>query len=182
MTADRPDCLIRACVPADEAALALVGQATFLEAFAGTLRGCDIAAHCERAHHPQIYRAWLQDVGTRAWVAETAQGAAPVGYAVLTAADLPLADIAPHDLEIKRVYLLHRFQGMGLGRRLMDTARQHAEQRGARRLLLGVYRRNTSALGFYRALGYRPVGSRTFRVGATDCEDLILALPLTAQV
>jgi ribosomal protein S18 acetylase RimI-like enzyme len=181
VTAERPDCVIRACVRADEAALALVGQATFLEAFAGTLRGPDIAAHCEHAHHPQVYRAWLQDASARAWLAETVHGAAPVGYAVLAAADLPLADIAPDDLEIKRVYLLHRFQGVGLGRRLMDSARVHAEQRGGRRLLLGVNKGNSSALAFYRALGYDTVGSRIFRVGATDCQDLILALPLVPR-
>jgi len=182
-----PDCLIRACAPGDEPALALVGQATFLETFAGVLRGSDISAHCQRAHHPQVYRTWLQAASLQAgsacaWLAETAQGAAPVGYLVLAAADLPaVADIGPDDLEIKRVYLLHRFQRMGLGRRLMDTARVHARRRGGRRLLLGVYSRNSEAIAFYRTLGYDTVGTRTFRVGDTDCQDLILALPLTAR-
>jgi ribosomal protein S18 acetylase RimI-like enzyme len=168
-------------VPGDEAALALLGQATFLEAFAGTLRSSDISAHCRRAHQPRVYRGWLQDPQARVWLAQTAQGGAPVGYLVLAAADLPLADLDAQDLEIKRVYLLHRFQRMGLGRRLMEAAREHARQRGARRLLLGVYRHNDEALAFYRELGYDTVGGRTFRVGETDCQDLILALPLTPR-
>jgi len=176
-----PACPIRPGAPGDEAALALLGQATFLEAFAGVLRGSDILSHCTRAHSRSLYGDWLRDPRARVWVAETAHGAAMVGYLVLTAVDLPLPDIDPADFEIKRVYLLHRFQGAGIGRRLMDAARAHAQQHSGRRLLLGVYSQNSAAISFYQALGYQTVGSRTFRVGDTDCSDLILALPLAAR-
>ena len=37
---------IRPCVSGDEAALALVGQATFLQTYAGALPAGDIIAHC----------------------------------------------------------------------------------------------------------------------------------------
>jgi ribosomal protein S18 acetylase RimI-like enzyme len=178
VTAAPPECVIRRAAPSDEAALALLGQATFLESFAGTLRGRDIAIHCEHAHDPRVYRDWLAGADADVWLAEAAHGGAPVGYAVLTPADLPLPDRSPQDLEIRRVYLLHRFQGAGLGRGLMQAARARAVGRGARRLLLGVYSRNDAAIGFYQRLGYRSVGRRIFRVGETDCEDLILALPL----
>lgn len=171
-------CNIRPCAPGDEAALTLLGQATFLEAFAGTLHGSDIFAHCARMHSPQQYARWLQDPTMHLWVAETTHGATPVGYLVLSPADLPLPDLSEADAEVKRVYLLHRFQGLGLGRRLMDIARDRARQLGRRRLLLGVYAQNHAAIGFYRTLGYHPVGTRTFRVGDTDCQDLILGLTL----
>jgi ribosomal protein S18 acetylase RimI-like enzyme len=175
VTAVPAQCVIRPAAPGDEAALALLGQATFLESFAGTLRGRDIAIHCERAHAPRVYRDWLAAADAHVWLAEAAHGGAPVGYLVLAPADLPLPDLSPQDLEIKRVYLLHRFQGAGLGRGLMEAARARAVERGARRLLLGVYSRNDAAIGFYQRLGYRSVGRRIFRVGESDCQDLILA-------
>ena len=50
-------------------------------------------------------------------------------------ASLPVADLHPQDLEIKRICLLHRFQGQRVGR-------------------------------------------RTFRVGRTDYQDVILGLTL----
>src|SRR5208283_4651286 len=112
------------------------------------------------------------------WIAEAEQGGAPVGYLVLSAPDLPLPDLDPRDREIKRIYVLHRFQGTGLGRRLMESARRHAFEQRAQRLLLGVYARNLAALAFYARLGYTTVGHRIFHVGAHDYEDLILALPL----
>jgi ribosomal protein S18 acetylase RimI-like enzyme len=167
---------IRKCAPGDEEALALVGQASFLEAFAGTLDRDDIIAHCRRQHSAEKYRTWLNDDVTQIWAAEA--GGAPIGYLVLTKPDLPLADVAASDLEIKRVYLLYRFQGTGTGRRLMDEARRHAERAGARRLLLGVYENNTTAIAFYERLGYVEVGTRPFVVGTNTYHDFILALRL----
>jgi ribosomal protein S18 acetylase RimI-like enzyme len=169
---------VRSALPDDAAALALLGRATFLEAYAGTLPAEDIVRHCERAHSAERYRSWLLDADTQIWIAEAEQGGAPVGYLVLALPDLPLPDIDPRDREIRRVYVLHRFQGTGLGRRLMDAAREHAAAQGAPRLLLGVYSRNRAAIAFYGRLGYVTVGHRIFHVGTRDYDDLILALPL----
>ena len=173
-----PPVRIRPAVADDADALALVGQATFLEAYAGTLPGEDITQHCARQHSPERYRTWLLDQATRIWIAEAEQGGAPVGYLVLGVPDLPVADPDPRDREIKRIYVLHRFQGTGLGRRMMDTARELASAERAPRLLLGVYSRNLAAIAFYEKLGYSAIGRRIFHVGTHDYEDLIVALPL----
>src|SRR5687767_12829953 len=104
---------LREASPGDEAALALVGAATFLESFAGVLDGGDILAHCQRQHAPHVYAAWLADPAYKIWLAAAEPGDAPVGYLVLGPAELPLADLAADDCEVKRVYLLGRFQGAG---------------------------------------------------------------------
>jgi diamine N-acetyltransferase len=171
---------IRPCTPGDEEALALVGRATFLEAFAGVLDRGDILLHCETQHSPASYRAWLDDRRARTWIAELQPGAAPVGYLVIAPAGLPLPDLSPADLEVKRVYLLHKVQGCGLGRQLMNEAISYAVSAGSRRLLLGVYGGNHQAIGFYERLGFRQVGVRKFRVGRHDYDDLVLGLDLPA--
>lgn len=172
------DTQLRPAAPGDEHALALVGAASFLETFAGVLDGADILAHCEKQHATGLYAQWLARDDMRLWIAQTATGAAPVGYAVLAPAALPVADPRPDDLELKRIYLLHRFQGGGLGRQLMQTAIDEARDRGAGRLLLGVYARNDKALAFYARCGFERVGERRFQVGANQYEDAVLALPL----
>jgi len=169
---------IRSGVPGDEQALALVGQATFLESFAGVLSGADILAHCATQHSPEIYRAWLADPRVRTWMAEMEPGQAPVGYLVLAPANLPLADLRDNDLEIKRIYLLHRVQGTGIGKRLMDEAIACATQDGRSRLLLGVYGGNDQAIAFYERCGFRAIGERRFLVGETYHDDLIMGLDL----
>ena len=172
---------VRRAVPGDEQALAQVGQATFLETFAGVLDGADLLAHCSRQHTSEVYRDWLADERVAIWLATIAPGAAPVGYLVLTPPALPVADPGPADVEIKRVYLLHRFQGAGVGRRLLDTAIGHARERGARRMLLGVYAHNRDALAFYARCGFHDVGERRFRVGDNEYDDRVLALDLVEQ-
>jgi GNAT superfamily N-acetyltransferase len=175
-----PEVQLRACVAGDGALLSLVGQASFLEAFAGVLPGADILQHCQVQHAASKYEQWLADGVSRVWLAEALPGMAPVAYLVLTTPDLPLTDITAQDLEVKRVYALHRYQGCGLGRRLMETAAAEARSRGALRLLVGVYGGNADAIAFYRRLGYVQVGTRTFQVGANRYNDLILALDLAA--
>jgi len=167
---------IRKCAPGDELALSIVGQATFLDTFAGILSGKDILGHCGRQHSSEKYAGWLRDSASAAWIAEVEPGQAPVGYLVLTNADLPLPDISPDDAEVKRVYLLNRFRGAGLGRRLMQEAETFARARGIRRLLLGVYSRNDEAISFYERLGFQRVGERSFTVGDSTYHDFIMAL------
>jgi len=171
---------IRVCGPGDEEALALVGQATFLETFAGILPGADIVAHCRREHAPAVYRGWLEG-DARIWMAETDPAAAPIGYLVVAPASLPVRDPKPDDLEVKRIYLLQQFHGQGVGKRLMTEAARYATARGTSRLLLGVYSRNDRAVAFYEHLGFHRIGHRRFRVGDHDYDDFVLSMALPSS-
>ena len=166
---------LRTCVPGDEEALALVGAATFLETFAGLLDGPDILAHCRVQHAAAQYAVWLADPTYKLWLAEL-RGAS-VGFAVLSPPDLPIA-LTKDDIELKRIYLLHRFQGGGLGRRLLEWSAAEARSSGKKRLLLGVKADNTAALAFYHRFGFVLIGERKFLVGSMLCDDYILSLAL----
>ena len=171
-----PEILIRPCLPGDEHALALVGQATFLETFAGLLAGPDIIAHCANAHAAALYRDWLADPDYQLWLVETRQGRAPVGFMVVAPARLPLPDLSPRDREIKRIYMLGKFQGGGTGKKLVAEALAHARASHAARLLLGVYAGNAAAIGFYERVGFGKLGSRQFDVGGQSYDDNIMGM------
>lgn len=170
---------LRECGREGAETLALVGSASFLEAFAGTLEGEDILAHCRNQHSAAKYAAWLAEPETRACVAEV--NGAPVGYALLCAPDLPVATTAD-DLELKRIYLLHRFQGSGIGTALMRWSIGTARSAGKTRLLLGVHDGNRQAISFYERHGFRQVGTRRFQVGKAICSDLILGAKIGANI
>ena len=169
------DYTLRSATPGDEDALALVGAASFLEAFAGILHGPNILAHCRKQHSAEKYRVWLHSQESPSCLAEV--DGAPVGYAVLCPPDLPIS-LEPTDIELKRIYLLHRFQGLGIGRALMNWSIEKAKAIRMKRLLLGVYAGNETALAFYARCGFVQVGGRAFQVGEQICEDLILARAL----
>jgi ribosomal protein S18 acetylase RimI-like enzyme len=160
-------------VPADAPRLSLLGRATFLESYAHLLPIEDILIHSDIEHAVDRYAGWLADPTCHCWLVE-APGGAPVGYLIATPPDLPLPDLGPRDLEIRRIYVLHRYQGLGLGGWLMDETLSVARSAGFRRVLLGVYSLNESALTFYARLGFARVGTREFRVGAHEYHDHIL--------
>lgn len=174
-----PGFVLRRAQPDDAGALSLLGQATFLETFAGLLDGEDILRHCSSGHATDVYRDWLADAATAIWLAVVAPGDAPVGYLVMAPSRLPV-DASPGDLEIKRIYLLHRFQGAGIGGALLDTAIGDARRQGCGRILLGVYAGNERAIAFYQRAGFRGAGQRRFRVGDGEYDDVVLAREVEA--
>jgi ribosomal protein S18 acetylase RimI-like enzyme len=165
---------VRRAAPDDAQALSLLGAATFLESYAHLLPVTDILLHVARQHTAEVYARWLADPACGCWIAEHLPGSAPVGYLIAAPPDLPLPDADGDDWEIRRIYVLHRFHRTGLGRRLMQEVQEAARAAGKRRLLLGVYSRNEAALAFYVRQGFTRVGTRSFRVGASDYHDYIL--------
>lgn len=165
---------LRTCSPEDTAPLSLVAGAAFLEAFAGVLNAPDILHHIQTNNSPAAFAKYLSQPTTRAVLAEAEPGNAPVGYMLTCEPDLPV-DLTPTDYELRRIYLLHRFQGCGLGRTLMHAALTAARELRRTRLLLGVYGKNHAAIRFYESMGFQAVGERYFTVGATTHHDAVMA-------
>lgn len=183
---------LRRATPADAAALATVGAATFLEAYAWVLAGEDIVAFCTKHSTPEAYAKYLAQPTTHITLALTGRNA-PVGFAMVCAPDLEGFPTLPGDLELKRLYLFSRYRakttqvldangqpvlGLRGGQALMNAAIDSARAAGATRLLLGTNAGNQRAIAFYRKNGYEEIGTRTFTVGGQQCLDLIFALTL----
>ena len=186
---------LRRATAIDAPALALVGAATFLEAFTWMLPGADIILHAAKNHTTAAYEHYLADPNTRITLAVTGPAAgfpgepgAPVGYALFTTPDLPTIAILPTDIELKRIYLFSRFRSAPVldaagqtipdlrpAQALMDQAVVDARTLERRRLLLGTHAGNLRAIAFYRRNGFIEVGTRTFQVGTQVCSDLIFA-------
>jgi len=176
---------LRPATAADAAALALVGAATFLEAFTWMLPGADILAHCAKNHTAAAYREYFAAPDTRITLA-TSGADAPVGYAMLVAPELPTFAVLPTDIELKRIYLFSRFRsapvtgspGVRPAQALLDAAITNARALSRTRLLLGTHANNLRAIAFYRRNGFAEAGTRTFQVGSQVCSDLIFAKDL----
>ncbi len=166
------DLAIRRASVQDARALSLVGSAAMLETYAELVDGPDIVAHCEHRHAVAVYQAWLADPNAVIWVAETVRRNV-IGYLVLTPATLP--DDAPHpdDLEVQRIYVLSRYHGTGVGHALISRAIEESAARDARQVVLGVLKRNTRAVAFYRRQGFREIGTRVFQVGSARFDDFV---------
>jgi GNAT superfamily N-acetyltransferase len=189
---------LRRATGADASALALLGAATFLEAFTWMLPGADIVAHCAKHHTAAAYEHYLAQSATRVTLAVTGADV-PVGYAMLTAPELPTFNVLPTDIELKRIYLFSRFRAAPVltpdatslpdpslpdlrpGQALMNAAINDAIALQRKRLLLGTHAGNLRAIGFYRRNGFIEAGTRTFQVGGQTCCDVIFSKQLCAM-
>ena len=171
------DWRLRRASPGDAAAVSLVASAAFLEAFAGILPGADIIAHCAANNASAKFAAWAADGESVVTLAEHPDGAAPVGYSLLTAPDFPMPT-GPEDIELKRIYTLAGTHGTGLGPALMARSVADARALGRTRMLLGVHPGNLRARRFYEREGFRVIGERMFQVGSLVMHDPVYALDL----
>ncbi len=168
---------LRRATVEDAAMMAVVGTATFLEAYTWALPGADIVDFCTQNHTAEAYARYLAKPDTRITLAVTGQDA-PVGYAMICAPDLEGFELREGDTELKRIYLFSRFRPGGNGQRLMDAALADAREMGCRRMLLGTNAGNARAIAFYRRNGFTEVGTRTFVVGVQHCCDAIFGREL----
>lgn len=166
---------VRRAVAADAAKLSLVGGASFLESFADDHPGDDLVEHVADRHSISVYWDWLADPDYVIWIVEEALGA-PIGYCMLGPAELPGSTAG--DAEIKRIYVLRRWHGLGLGKQLFDSAVAEARARKKARLLLAVYTVNALAIAFYKRQGLSVIGDTAFMVGETRFTDYVMAMPL----
>jgi hypothetical protein len=90
-------------------------------------------------------------------------GRSAIGYAVAL-----LPSDGAFGIEIKRLYVLHRFQQKGLGYLLLNEVLASARHDGVSEAFLKVQRINQTAVGFYSHNDFRVAGEESFRVGARD--------------
>jgi diamine N-acetyltransferase len=166
---------LRRATAADAAKLALIGAASFLETFANDHPG-DATVNFIREYHSE--NAWVTTLAKpdiSVWVVEEAAGC-PVGYAVLSPGSLP--GTTREDAELKRIYVLSRWQGTGIGRALFDAAEGKARSVGAKRLVLSVYTRNMRAIRFYEKQGFVMIGQAVFAEFPVEFADNVMAKTL----
>ncbi len=83
-----------------------------------------------------------------------------LGSCGFVCADSSFPEAALDTVVISRLWVAPRQRGSGLGRRLMETATDWARSKHAALVALGVTEMNTSAIQFYKHLGYRDIGLR----------------------
>ena len=166
---------LRRATAADAAKLSLIGGATFLESFADDHDGDETIEYLASDQSAAYYERALADPEKFAWLIEEVAGC-PVGYAMAHPATLPGSDPVT-DFELKRIYILSKWQGGGWGSKLYEAVEDEARSRGAARLVLSVYVKNVAAQAFYRKRGFAEIGRWIF-AGFDASEDFIYAKTL----
>jgi diamine N-acetyltransferase len=171
------DFCLRLCGEDDAMAVSLIGQATILETYAGIADGSDLYAYVTKDLSTERFRELLGSERTRVWVVETEVRRCVVGYALLLYGEGTEPTLTA---ELERLYLLYRFHGLGLGKRLMDEVLAQARAKGTSLMSLRVNSQNARAIAFYERYGFETIAEEPFRAGERDYDVLVMRLSLSA--
>jgi ribosomal protein S18 acetylase RimI-like enzyme len=172
----QPALLFRPCTLADLPALLEIALETFDETFRPMNSPETMQAYIETAFTPEQFAAELAEPRSRFYFLY--RGPELAGYLKLNEATAQTDLNEPDTLEIERIYVRTVFKGLGLGRYLVEQAISLARQGGMKSLWLGVWQKNTAAIGFYHRMGFRTFASHTFVMGEEHQTDDLMRLEI----
>jgi diamine N-acetyltransferase len=155
----------------DVAELSLLARQTFYDTFTGTCTEEDMQSFLDRYFNEEQLCAELADPRTFLFFAES--GNLPVAYLQFAEdyGSFPLVK-KWKALELKRIYVLKEFHGMGIAQKLMDHIISYAIANGYEVVWLGVWEHNLRAQRFYEKYGFVNSGhTHDFPIGATPQTD-----------
>jgi GNAT superfamily N-acetyltransferase len=136
---------------------------------------------------PEDLAIFMAEVTPAAFAREIADPAFRFHLAMVDGQAAGFAKVAPPGLpgwspaatrELRQLYVLDRFTGIGVGGALMELVMADAKAGGARHLQLSVYIENQRARQFYEKRGFGVIGPYQFMVGNHADEDVIMRAKL----
>lgn len=100
-------------------------------------------------------------------------------HCVVGCAEILLSSICPvtlkePSLEILTLYVLEKFHGLGIGKRLLDKCLEEIKRLNFSFAWLSIYHKNDNAFGFYSNQNFRYVGDTYFELGADKHKNYVM--------
>lgn len=153
-----PEITIRRAGPADANLIAVVGSATFYEAYFEQDIPSALANYILESFSPEQIAKEIGEPGSE-FIIIFHKGKA-VGYARLREAPAAPGVASANSIELQRIYVVERVWGTGAAGKLLDHILNRARERGFDTLWLGVWTENKRAQRFYEKRGFRDTGGR----------------------
>lgn len=160
----------RGAQPDDAAAIADLFRMSFVDTFGHLYRPEDLGEFLGTIT-AERFRAEIEDDRYAFRLAFDSERL--VGYVKLGPPELPV-ETPPETIELRQLYVLKDWHGVGVAGALMEWALARAAEQGARHVQLSVYVDNHRARRFYERYGFDSVGRYEFMVGSHADEDIVL--------
>ncbi len=162
MPDDRGNIVIQTATADDAPLLAAVGVVTFYEAYFEQDEPADMATYLSETFSEDAMSAELADDGVTYFIC--LRDGKAVGYAKLLRGSTAQG-VAKNSVELKRIYLVERVWGLGVGDILLEHCIEAARQEWYDAIWLGVWEENSRARKFYARHGFVEVGTVEFPYG-----------------
>lgn len=159
-------------IPVTEAPLlSTIAKRAFYDTFTGTCTEEDMQSFLEEYYNEARLAKEIEQAGSHYYFVEVDNN--PAGYIQYMEdySGLPLMKKCKA-LELKRIYLLKEYQGLGVAQQMMDFVIEQARNGGYEVLWLGVWEHNNRAKKFYEKYGFEFSGyTHDFPIGNTPQTD-----------
>ena len=173
------DLSLRLAVPGDARSLGVLGTQVFLDTYAPQGIRPLIADEVLEHFSTDAIERQLAQPRTIFIVAESAGHL--IGFAQLTRSAKPPHSVAVDAIELERLYVLERFTGRGVGKRVLRESERWVASNGAPMLWLTAWIGNARALAFYAAQGYVDCGQTFYDFQGELYENRLFTKALTPR-
>jgi ribosomal protein S18 acetylase RimI-like enzyme len=167
---------IRAGTDADVEALAETGRRLFTAAYGNISGADDLAVHVDDYFSAVAVASEFERDDVQYHLAMDGDDIA--GFLKIRHSEIPDQVPLSNGIEVQQLYVSPDQQRKGIGRLLTDRAVSIASEEAADGLWLSVWQEADWAVNFYRAYGYRTVGTADFWLGRSHFTDFLMCLSL----
>lgn len=96
------------------------------------------------------------------------------GYTKLRTSENPEELEGKKHIELERIYASEKYQGMGLGYKMIQYCLEFASENNYDLLWLGVWKENEKAFQFYKKCGFEVFGEHIFMLGSDEQVDWLM--------
>ena len=169
----------RKCTELDLELLTQVAKETFTEAFVQDNSRFNFNEYISQAFSKVQISKELRNQESEFYFALS--GNDLIGYFKVNTGSTQTDLVDQNGMELERIYVLPKFQNLGLGQKLLAQAIEIARAKLCPFIWLGVWEKNTSAIRFYRRHRFVHSGYHPFKLGDEDQTDFIMKLELSGK-
>ncbi|WP_347551361.1 GNAT family N-acetyltransferase [Pseudalkalibacillus hwajinpoensis] len=163
---------MKRCTSEDSRKLQEIGYETFKETFEEQNSPENIKTYLEEAFNLKQVEKELSNHSSQFFLVSFNDEDA--GYLKINTVDAQSEEMDDDSLEIERIYIINKFQKLGLGKYLLNKAMEIAIERNKKKIWLGVWEKNEYAISFYKKMGFVQTGAHSFYMGDEEQTDLIM--------
>lgn len=163
---------VKKCQIKDAEILQAMSIQTFTETFQAQNKPENMSAYMDCAYKLDKLKCELREPSSTFYFAYIDNELS--GYIKVNVNEAQSEKIASNALEIERIYLKNSAKRKGLGRFLINHAKDIAVSLNKSAIWLGVWEHNLPAREFYKKMGFQQVGAHDFVMGDEVQTDFIL--------
>lgn len=176
MTSNDARIIVRTATEADVEYISAIGSESFSAAYAEYNEPADLSIHVREHYSPGAILREMKRSDRHYLLALS--GDVPSGLCKLCKSSAPLEIPDRASLEIQQLYIHPAYQGRGIGKALVDAARDEAKSLGLKGIWLGVWERADWAIAFYTKCGFQRCGTYSFMLASSPQTDWLMWAPV----